>query len=155
MTGSARVSIHLALCAVFPAAAALQRSAQDVAANPLQQVVIIMQETQNEIALTEEKFRASASRHALVSLLLARARDSPFALRVFPPLCCGLLYRRTRERERERERENTHRPPRERGKLPALGRSVPVGGLRARASAISVEARELVMYSGLRIMRSG
>ena len=53
MTGSARVSIHLALCAASPAAAALQRSAQDVAANPLQQVVIIMQETQNEIALTE------------------------------------------------------------------------------------------------------
>ena len=44
MIGSARVSIHLALCAVFPAAAALQRSAQDVAAKPLQQVVIIMQD---------------------------------------------------------------------------------------------------------------
>ena len=78
MIGSARVSIHLALCAVFPAAAALQRSAQDVAANPLQQVVIIMQETQNEIAFTEEKLRASASRHALVSLLLLRASSRRF-----------------------------------------------------------------------------
>ena len=102
MIGSARFSIHLALCVVFLAAATLQRSAQDVAANPLQQVVIIMQDIQNEIALTEDKFWASASRHALVSFLLARARDSPFALRVFAPLCCGLLYRRT-ERERERE----------------------------------------------------
>ena len=99
MTGSARVSIHLAPCAAFPAAAALQRSAQDVAANPLQQVVIIMQETQNEIALTEEKFRASASRHALVSLLLLRASSRRFVV--------GFLRETQREREggRERERE--------------------------------------------------
>ena len=98
MIGSARVSIHLALCAVFPAAAALQRSAQDVAANPLQQVVIFMQAIQNEIALTEDKFWASASRHALVTLLLLCASSLRFVVGFF-------TGGRERERERETERE--------------------------------------------------
>ena len=83
MTGSARVSVLLALCAALPAAAARERSAEDVVANPIRKVVILMQETQNEIELTGEKLRTSASRHALVSLLLLCASSLRFVVGFF------------------------------------------------------------------------
>ena len=99
MTGSARVSVLLALCAALPAAAARERSAEDVAANPIRKVVILMQEMQNEIEPTGEKARTSASRHALVSLLLLRASSRRFVVGFFT----GGQRKRERKRE-ERER---------------------------------------------------
>ena len=83
MIGTARVFVPLALCAAFPAAAARRRSAEDVAANPIRKVVILMQEIQNEIELTGEKLRTSASRHALVTLLSLCASSLRFVVGFF------------------------------------------------------------------------
>ena len=101
MTGSACVSALLALCAALSAAAARERSAEDVPPKPIRMVVILMQEVQNEIELTGEKIRTSASRHALVPRLLLWASPLRFVVGFFT----GGQRERERERERDRQRE--------------------------------------------------
>ena len=106
MTGSARVSALLALCAALSAAAARKLSAEDVPPKPIRMVVILMQEIQNEIELTGEKLRTSASRHALVTLLSLCASSLRFVV--------GFFTGGERERERQRERETERERNRER-----------------------------------------
>ena len=109
MTGSARVSALLALCAALSAAAARERSAEDEPPKPIQRVVILMQEAQNEIELTGEKIRTSASRHALASRLLLWASSLRFVVGFFTG------GERERERQRERETDRERERDRERG----------------------------------------